>query len=346
MLTGGVHAAAIRIISQADIASTLTPSQVIACVEEAFIWKAQDKTSTFPLVFHEFEPGSADMDIKSGHLQPAHAYGLKLVSFFANNSNVDLPALHGTILLVDDQTGQPKALLEGTHLTGLRTGAAAALGAKALARPDSKNFLLVGTGHQCPFQVGAMICAFPNLERIRLANPHDTSVLASRASTLREQVQMVTGVKIPESVIIETAEDLGAAVAASDIITTATPSRSPLILNEWVQPGTHLSCVGSDMSGKQELDPALLSRARVFVDDLSQCLDVGEIEIAVKQGVMTADSIIGEIGEALLENTLGRTNDADITVFDSTGIAIQDLAAAHAALQAAEKTDLGCVVPL
>lgn len=346
MLTGGVDAAAIRIVSQADIASTITPSQVIACVEEAFTWKAQDKTSTFPLVFHEFQPGISDMDITSGHLKPAHIFGLKLVSFFEENDAQGLPKLYGTLLLVDDQTGQPKALMEGTHLTGLRTGAAAAIGAKALARPESATFLLVGAGHQCPFQISAMMCAFPNLVNILIANPHNPEKAFNVVRGIRQQVCEVTGYEIPSSVNIEGVVNLEEAVRKSDIITTATAARSPLISDEWVTPGTHFSCVGSDMSGKQELDSHILAHARIFVDDLAQCLEVGEIECAVEQQIISPDDITGEIGAALLDPEIGRKNVDDITVFDSTGIAIQDLAAAKAVLDVAEKTDLGTLAPL
>lgn len=346
MLRGGDDAATIRILSQADIASVLTPSQVIERVEEAYLWKAQGKTSTFPLVFHEFEPGISDMDIKSGHLQPAGLFGLKLVSFFEHNSSKGLPFLQGLVVLFDDETGKPLALMEGTHLTGLRTGAAAAIGAKYLARPESKTFLLVGAGHQSVFQVGAMLSALPHLEKVLIYDPLDFQNAKDRASSIRRDAQDIINCELPERVAIEAAEDLESAVRQSDVITTATPSRRPLILDAWVQPGTHFSCVGSDMPGKQELDPCILKRARIFVDDLPQCLDVGEIECAIKSGTIDKSQIIGEIGLALSGNVSGRESTDDITVFDTTGIALQDLAAARAALDAAEQNDLGCVAKL
>ena len=346
MLTGGDNAATIRILSQADIASILTPQQVIERVEEAYTWKAQGKTSTFRLVFHEFEPGVADMDIKSGHLQPAGLFGLKLVSFFENNGKIGLPYLFGLIMLADDSTGKPRALMEGTHLTGLRTGAAAAIGAKHLARPQSETFLMIGTGHQCTFQVGAMLSAFPNIKKVFLYDPRNVDKARSRALSIREDTRATLGIKLPENTVFEAVEDIELAVSSSDIITTATPAREPLIFDSWVQPGTHINCIGSDMSGKQEIDPHILARARIFVDDLPQTLEVGEIELAVQSHIIKKEDVIAEIGEVLAGMALGRTSEKDITVFDSTGIALQDLAAAKAALDVAEAQNVGCIAPL
>ncbi|MDR0514873.1 MAG: ornithine cyclodeaminase family protein [Coriobacteriaceae bacterium] len=374
MLRGGENAA-IRVLSGADIASVLTPQQVIERVQEAYLWKAQGRTATFPLVFHEFTPGVADMDIKSGHLAPAGLFGLKLVSFFAPNAASGLPVLYGTILLADDATGAPLALMEGTHLTGLRTGAAAAIGALHLARPESERFLIVGAGHQCVFQVGAMACAFPQLKQVMICDPLDFGNAVKRAATLAQEAPGAIGMELPGHLEILAVRDLEEAVRTSDIITTATPAREPLIDDGWVQPGTHFSCVGSDMPGKQELDPRILARSRVFVDDLPQCLEVGEIELAVKAGFISAEDIIGEIGmimprcaeEKLAQESgtcgsaegsaegatpgdgapvQGRTSPEDITVFDSTGIALQDLAAARAAFDAAEAAGLGVVAAL
>lgn len=134
MLTGGACAATIRVLSSADLKPLLTFAQIIDQAERAYAWKSEGLTSTFPLVFHEFAPGTADMDIKSGHLKPAGIFGMKLVSFFEPNIQKGIAPLNASIMLYDDTNGLLRAVIEGAHLGGLRTGAAAALGAKHLAR--------------------------------------------------------------------------------------------------------------------------------------------------------------------------------------------------------------------
>ncbi|WP_164553364.1 ornithine cyclodeaminase family protein [Brevibacillus marinus] len=141
-------------------------------------------------------------------------------------------------------------------------------------------------------------------------------------------------------------DDLQAAAEEADIILTATPSRQPLIRQEWVKPGTHLSCVGADMEGKQEIDEHLFAKARVFVDDVTQAAQAGETEIAVKKGIIAKGDIAGEIGSVILGKTPGRLSQEDITLFDSTGIALQDLITADYVLQQAEEKGLGMVAYL
>ena len=133
-------------------------------------------------------------------------------------------------------------------------------------------------------------------------------------------------------------------VRRSDIIITMTPSRKPMIQKEWVKPGTHLSCVGSDMSGKQEIDGHIFENARVFVDDMEQAVNVGECEIPIKEGLFGKEKIAAEIGDLLNGKVKGRTSDEEITIFDSTGIALQDLTVAALALREAKEKNMGCVV--
>ena len=343
MLTGGACAARIRVLGAADLQSLLSPADVITEVEKAYAWKSQGLTSTFPLVFHEFVPGTADMDIKSGHLKPAGIFGMKLVSFFEPNIEKKLPPLNASIMLYDDATGQLLAVVEGAHLGGLRTGAAAALGAKHLANPDSCEFLVVGCGHQCAYQVSAMLSVFPDLERVTVFDPLTFEHAETMAASLPQAVADLCG-NLSHNVRFEAAANLEAAVGRSDIITTITPARSPLIKAGWVRSGTHLNCVGADMAGKQEIDPALLKQARVFTDDTPQCIEVGELELAVAEGVLSEHDILGELGDVIVGTAQGRASREDITVFDTTGLAIQDLAAAKAALDAAEARDSGVLV--
>ena len=137
------------------------------------------------------------------------------------------------------------------------------------------------------------------------------------------------------------AGSLAESVAASDVVITVTPSRKPVIMKEWVKPGTHFSCIGADMEGKEEIDPEIFRNAKVFADDKEQCIRVGEMEIPVKSGVISRDDIRGEIGQVITGQIEGRTNDDEITVFDATGLALLDLVTGKKALDGAWEKDIG-----
>ena len=257
------------------------------------------------------------MDIKSGYLPEQHIFGHKTVAFMEANVQKGLPDLVGLIAVFSSETGMPLGLVDGSSVTGMRTGAAGAIGAKYLARKNSQNALIVGTGNQAPFQIAALLKVFPTLETIRIANPHNAGHAAAFASKIRAMLQTDFAIEAA-SVTFEGVSDLQEAVSDSDIIITITPSHTPLIQKEWVKPGTHFSCIGADMAGKEEIDSQIFEDAIVFV----------EIEIPLKQGTLSEDRICGELGDLILGKAAGRKSDTDITVFDSTGMALLDLAVA------------------
>lgn len=336
----------VLILSQETIGRVLTMSDAIRGVEEAYRQKSTGAGSLFPLVCHVFEPERADLDIKSGHLAKSGIYGLKLVSWFGDNEAKGLPALFGTTLLFDDSTGAPVALLNAGAVTGMRTGAAGAVGAKYLARKESRRMLMVGAGAQAPYQIAAMLLAMPGIDAVELCSPRSPSRAADRLRAIRQAVEGLLGGGRTAPYTIAAAEDLAEAVGRSDVIVTATPSHQPLIRREWVRPGTHFSCVGADMAGKQELDGAILSDARIFVDDLAQAISVGECELAIRQGFLAPEEIVGEIG-ALIDGALpGRADEEEITVFDSSGIALQDLVVSKVAVDRAKERGLGITAEL
>lgn len=335
-----------KVLSKEDTMSLLKMGEVIKGVEDVYRLKAQDETVVFPLVFHEFNPGVADMDIKSGWIKGADIFGLKLVSWFGENEAKGLPALIGTILVVDAKTGVPLGLLDGAHITGMRTGAAGALGAKYLARPDAKELLLVGAGHVAPFQIAATLLLLDSIKKVRIYDPLSFEKAQALASRIKEILEKDFGITVKEAISFEAAEDIQQATNASDIIITVTPAKSPIIKKEWVKPGTHFSCIGADMSDKEEIDPEIFRDARVFTDDIKQCINVGEIEIPVKKGILAEDKIAGEIGDVIIGKTVGRESAEQITIFDATGTALLDLITAKSALDAAEQLNLGSEVNL
>lgn len=332
----------IRIISAAEVERLFTVKMALEAVEKAYTAKEGGSGSVWPMVFHGFETGVADLDIKSGDLDGV--FGLKLVSWFGENPSRGLPELYGTLLLCARESGAPLALMNAGGITGLRTGAAAAVGAKYLARPDSKRLLMVGCGAQSPYLVAATLCAMPGIESVVLANPHNPSKAVKKLPATREKVTaLLAGSGAERSFEFTATDSLEAAVREADIILTATPAREPMIKAEWVQPGTHLSCIGADISGKQEIDSAVFAAARAFGDDRAQCFAVGECEIPHRDGILTE---LTEIGAVMLGKAPGRLTSDDVTVFDSTGIALQDLASAAVILERAEAIVVGTVVTL
>ena len=330
----------IKILSAEQIESVFTLQDAVEAVEQAYVQKHTGGGQLWPMVFHEFEHGVADLDIKSGNLDAENVFGLKLVSWFGENPGKGHPALYGTILLFDRETGEPRALMNAGAITDLRTGAAGAIGAKYLARADSKRLLMVGCGGLAPSLIAATLYVMPGLERVLIASPRTPEKAARKLAEITDEVdRLLAACGRKRTAAIEAADCLEAAVRESDVILTATPSYAPLIRADWVRPGTHLSCVGADMAGKEELDAALFARAKAFGDDETQCLSVGECEIPHKSGILAGLS--AEIGAVIAGAAPGRTSAKEITVFDSTGIALQDLASASVIVKKAASRGIG-----
>ncbi|EOH87968.1 ornithine cyclodeaminase family protein [Enterococcus pallens] len=347
----------IRVLNQAMVKEVLSLKETIQTVEDVYRGKANETSTLWPMIFYEFDPGKADMDIKSGYMKELGIYGLKLVSWYGSNPQQQLPALFGTTMLFDDQTGAPLGIVDAEYITGMRTGAAAAIGSKYLARADSETLLMVGTGHQALFQLLSHLLVIPNLKQLLIYNPLAQEQAAAFAANCKEQLlHLLDQPKIKEDQIevrekiaqlqIRAVEDIASATGEADIVVTATPSKQPLIQADWVKPGTHFSCVGADMSGKQEIDGAIFQQARLFVDDRNQAIAVGETEQPIKQGFINETAIQGEIGEVILGRVAGRISNEDITIYDTTGIALQDLAVTKQVLDAAKKNEIGQVVDL
>ncbi|MCT4634531.1 MAG: ornithine cyclodeaminase family protein [Firmicutes bacterium] len=347
----------VRVLNHEIIEEILDMKQVIGAVEKVYTSKAEKKAELFPMVFHEFERGVADMDIKSGHLADADIFGLKLVSWYGENTKKDLPMLIGTTMVFDSITGKPIGILNAGHVTGMRTGAAAAIGAKVLARKESENLLMVGTGHISSFAIAATLIAMDNIKKVRIYDPMNIEEAKKLLASIGEELEkeflskyqgssMYDEIKAKFDVEFELVEDIEKATSLSDIILTATPAREPMIMKDWVKPGTHISCIGADMDGKQEIDENIFAISRVYVDDLAQAISVGETEIPIKSGAITRDDIIAEIGDVMIGKASGRTSDDEITVYDTTGIALQDLMTSKLVLDIAEEKDMGTVVDL
>lgn len=336
----------ICILSRDQIKQILEMDQVIKGVEAVYRLKSQGKTEVWPHVAYDFIPEGGVMDIKSGYVMGIQLHGLKMLNSFPHNMEKSLPTFNGMMMVFDSNTGVPLGVMDASYITCMRTGAAGAIGAKMLAREDSQNLLILGTGNQALYQIAATILLMPQINKIKIASPRNKEKEVQFVGSIVGQLKKEFGIDVSETIQFEAVKNLERTVGDSDVIITITRSKSPIIQKEWVKKGTHFSCVGADMEGKQEIDPELFKSARIFVDDIPQCMKVGELEIPIRKGIVTESDIAGEIGSVIVGEVTGRTSDEEITIYDTTGIALLDLITAKVAIDSAKEKGLGTFIEI
>lgn len=330
----------IKVLNEEDVNRLINMDLALNAVEKAYSQKNSTNSNVWPLVFYEYEHNVFDLDIRSGNLENYNSFGLKVISYNENNLQKNLPKVNATCLIFNSITGEPTALLNVAPVTSFRTGAAAAIGAKYLARKNSKNVLVVGCGNVALYSIVAILTVMPQIENVVVCNPKNSTGLVKRVKNLKSDVQCILTLsnKTLKANIISSI-NIEESVKKSDIIITATPSEKSMINVDWVKEGTHFSCMGACMPDKQEIDSELFKKAIIFADDTKQCIQYGEMQMAFKNKVIS--SIDGEIGELILKTKKGRTSDKDITIFDSTGIFLQDLALSIELIEKAKIENVG-----
>ncbi len=305
------------LLDRAALEPLLDLGDCMTAVEEAFRAHAQGRVGQ-PGLLHAAAP-KGEFHVKAGvmdHLDRPF-FAIKINGgFFGNRVNYKMPNIQGLVLLCDADNGYPLALMDSKAITVKRTGAATAVAAKYLARPDSKTATICGCGTQGSMQLEALLKVFA-LDKVYA---HSRSA-ASMERFARDCEQRWGIAALP-------APNLETALAESDICVTCTPAKAAFVRSEWVRPGTFVAAVGADSPDKQELDPRLLQGNKVIADILEQCLHVGELHHGVAGGYLRAEDVHAELGQVIDGQRAGRVDAQEITVFDSTGTAIQDLAAA------------------
>ncbi len=300
-------------LREEEVRELLSLPETIQAVEEAFYDKALGHALMPPKLIIPLPGG--DLRAMPAYLPRQRAAGVKVVNSHPGNRAHGLPSVMAMLIMVEPETGFPLAIVEATYLTALRTAAAGALGTRTLARSNARVLAILGAGTQGRVQLLAHRAVLPHLEQVRIWSRDE-----DLAWQLKREFESIVEVPIQ---VCSTPEQ---AVIDADIVVTTTPSRSPIVQNEWVKEGTHFTCIGADAPGKQELDPAILSRARIFLDDMTQGMESGEVNVPLHQGLLKPQDIIGELGEVLVGKKEGRLSESDVTVFSSTGLAIQDVA--------------------
>lgn len=335
----------VLILNKEDVKKVIDMREVIEKVREVYQLKTQGKSIIWPLVNHEFIDEHAAMDIRSGYIKGEQLHGLKMLNNFPENREKGLPPFNGIMMVYDSNTGIPIGILDASYITGMRTGAAAALGVDSLARKDSTTLMLLGAGKQSAFMLAATIIVRPNIDKVYIVDAINYQQAKDLAANIKKQLKEEFKVD-GDHVTFIAEESVETAVRNSDAIITITPSRKPVIMKEWVKPGTHFSCIGSDMETKQEIESTIFKGAKIYADDIAQCIRVGEMEIPLIQGVIKKEDIVGEIGDLLSGKIAGRDNDQQTTIFDATGLYILDLVAAKIAITKAKQAKVGIEVDM
>jgi len=321
----------LAIVPEGMIADMLTREAAFEAVEKVFAAMAAGEATNFPVVREALGHEEALYGFKGGFDKVGGTLGLKAGGYWPHNlERRNLINHQSTVFLFDPDTGRVSAMVGGNLLTALRTAAASSVSIKHLVRQDARVLGMVGAGHQATFQMRAALEAHP-FEKVIGWNMHPEML------PNLERVAEEVGVPFERTEL--------AGMTEADAIITITSSFAPSLLSDHVSPGTHIACMGTDTVGKQELDPALLAGATVFTDEVAQSVSIGEAQHAIKSGLI-AEVDVNQIGAVINGTHAGRTSDDEVTIFDGTGVGLQDLAVAASIVEAAKASGAATLVQL
>ena len=301
-----------KVYNLTQIKEALKGLDIVPAIEDGFVQYSNGNVVVPPVGELIFDDPPGDVHIKYGYIKNDDIYVIKIASGFFNNAALGLPSSQGMMLAYSQKTGAPVAILhDEAHLTNIRTAAAGAVVAKYLA-PDNVDCIgIIGTGTQARLQL-EYLSGIVDCKHVKVWGRHVDHTDAYCAEMNKQGYSV-------------SSTDLESLTKACNFIVTTTPSTEPLIASDWVQPGTHITAMGSDTQGKQELDTEILNRAdRVVADSIAQCIERGEIAKALEAGVLVEDEVV-ELGHVISGKAEGRTRADQLTVADLTGVAVQDI---------------------
>ena len=317
------------IVSEAVCEKVIDRASAFHAVQDVFAAMAKGDAYNFPVVREAIGHADAVYGFKSGFDRAGLTLGVKSGGYWPGNMSKGLTNHQSTILLFDPDTGKLQALVGGNYLTAVRTAASSSVSISQLARKDAKVLGMVGAGHQSAFQLRAAV-EQRQFEKVVAWNHHPDMLpgLQKVAEELGLPFESVDR------------EQLG---AEADVIITITSAFEPLLMKNWIKPGTHIACMGTDTKGKQEVDPELVASATVFTDEIAQSITIGETQHAIASGLIQEQDITS-IGDVINAVHPGRSSDDEITLFDGTGVGLQDLAVASVAAKLAVEQGKGANV--
>lgn len=301
----------VLLLSRSDIENLLSMGEAIKANEEAFKLQSEERTIMPSKIYLELPEYQGNF--RAMPAQISEIAGIKWVCVYPSNWRYNLPTVIAIIILNDPHTGRPLAIMDGTYITNMRTGAAGGIAVKYLARRDSSVIGIIGAGMQAKTQLLAIREVLPKITEVKVFDQQKGNSLK-----LTEEFRTKLNMNIRS---VETIEE----AAEADILVTTTPSRKSIVKKRYIRPGTHINAIGADAKGKQELEAVLLIDAKIVIDDIEQAAHSGEINVPLSNGVIKAKDIYGTLGEVVNNRKKGRENEEEITIFDSTGLAIQDI---------------------
>lgn len=302
------------LLTKQEVGSLISMKDVIDAVGEAYKAFSSGQVVQPDYIGIDLPSPRGEIDFKLGYYKANEMISMKASSggFIDNPISHDVPSSMGTILLFDARSCALICVMDGSLITSLRTGASGAVSVKVLARKNSKKITTIGTGNQARMQIRAIN------EVMKIEEIHAWSRNPDKLSRYKMDIESEFGIPV---IVANSKKE---AVEQADILITTTRGKGPLVEADWVKPGTHIVAIGTDQKGKQELGPEIFKNAKIVNDSISQCTEKGETWHPLNEKIITKDDIHGEIGEILLGRKSGRENDEEITIFDSTGMAIQD----------------------
>ena len=305
--------------------------QLIPIIEDAFKSLALEKTTMPPILRLDIKKYHGESDVKAAYIEGLDSYAIKVASGFFNNPKLGLPSSNGLMILLDSKTGVLKSvLLDKGYLTDVRTAIAGAIAAKHLSNPESSNVGIIGAGIQAKMQ----------LEALLLVRNIKSAYVWSRNS--KKTNTFVENLKGKINIKINACESPEETVNSSEILITTTPSKSPIIKSEWLKKGLHITAMGSDAEMKNELDPKIIKECDFYIpDSQSQTSILGELNHAIKAGLISVEKKYKDLGSIIINPNLGRRNSNDVTVADLTGTGVQDTAIARHTFKISEDKGFG-----
>jgi alanine dehydrogenase len=322
------------LLNRQEIATLLNVEDCMVAVEQAFSLYAEGRTAPPGILGVHARDGG--FHIKAGLLELGRTYFAAKVNanFPQNLKRFGLPLIQGIIVLCDGENGYPLALMDSMEITIKRTGAATGVAAKYLARPDAKVATICGCGNQGRISLRALAQVRP------IVGGYAFDLDENQARRFADELSQELGIEV------KAINDLAQAIAVSDIVVTCTPSKKPFLNRESVSRGTFIAAVGADSGEKQELEPSLMVANKIVVDALEQCVTIGELHHALAGGFVTRADVHAELGEVITGKKAGRTSEDEIIIFDSTGTALQDVAAAALVYERAIRAGMGVFLNL
>ena len=324
------------VLSDRDVLSLLPMADAIEVVANAMV-AVSAGAANLPLRSVVDVGAPNMMGVMPGALMPGNGrieacFGVKLVSLFPNNPDAGYSSHQGAIVLFEPEHGSAIAMMNAGLLTAIRTAAASAVATRALARPDCHTLAMVGAGEQAEHHLEAMLCVRPSLRELRVVGRRREKAEAFASHAAQRHPGLAVGVF----------DDVRSAVEGADLICTVTSSPEPVLMGEWVAPGTHLNVVGASIPSKREIDEVMVARSRLYIDYRpSTFAQAGEVIRAIESGRIERGHVLAEIGEVLAGKAAGRGTPDEITLYRSLGIAAQDLACASHCLREAKARNLG-----